>query len=515
MRLKAKTITKTLSTKLSLMVVGATVVLLLASLGVMLYYSRMAVKDEAMHKASQTLEATILQIDNILLGVEQAVGNTYFSMLDHLDQPDMMRDYCRELVQANPSIIGSAIAFKPYFYKDRELFAACVYRETPDSLGFSDSPVMLDDVFDNRPYTQQQWFTAPMETQKGLWMNPLKGKTYAELPFITFAVPLMGADGQSVAVLGVAVSVSALSHIVLAAKPSPNSYSVLLDGDGTYILHPDTTKLLRQTALDQGSRYDDDSAQQAAEAMVSGQTGYKEFRLGGADYYVFYKPFVRSEVAGRTLERLGWSVGIVFPDDDIYGRFQRMFLKVLGISLVGIVLLLLACRTFVRHELLPLHMLTRSAQRIADGHYDESIPDSRQKDEIGRLQDNFQRMQHSLSSHVSHLEQLNAVLRERGEALRIAYDHAQRADRMKTAVLHNMTNQMMEPANSIDSSVTALCDRYTDLTQAEVDRLADDIQLQGRIITDLLSFLLTESDDSKPAKDAPTGDSQRKEGAHA
>jgi hypothetical protein len=86
---------------------------------------------------------------------------------------------------------------------------------------------------------------------------------------------------------------------------------------------------------------------------------------------------------------------------------------------------------------------------------------------------------------------------------------------MKTAVLHNMTNQMMEPANSIDSSVTALCDRYTDLTQAEVDRLADDIQLQGRIITDLLSFLLTESDDSKPAKDAPTGDSQRKEGAHA
>ena len=497
------------------MVVGATVVLLLASLGVMLYYSRMAVKHEAMHKASQTLDATIIQIDNILLGVEQAVGNTYFSMLDHLDRPDMMRDYCRELVQANPAIIGSAIAFKPYYYKNREHFAVCVYREGADSLGFSDSPVVLDDVFDNRPYTQQQWFTTTMETQKGQWMNPLKGKPYAELPFITFAVPLMGGDGQPVAVLGVAVSVSTLSHIVLAAKPSVNSYSVLLDSDGSYILHPDTAKLLRQTALDLGSRYDDPSAQQAAEAMVSGQTGYREFSMEGEDYYVFFKPFVLSEVAGRTMERLGWSVGIVFPEGDIYGRFHRMLLIVLGVSLVGIVLLLLACRTFVRHELKPLHLLTRSAQRIADGHYDETIPDSRQHDEIGRLQDNFQRMQHSLSSHVSHLEQLNAVLRERGEALRVAYDHAQRADRMKTAVLHNMTNQMMEPANSIDSSVTTLCDRYADLTQAEVDRLTDDIQQQGRIITDLLSVLLTESDDSRPANHAHAGDSQRKEGAHA
>jgi methyl-accepting chemotaxis protein len=80
------------------MAVSAMAVLLLASMIVMLFYSRKNVKDEALQEAMQTLDGTIQNIDNILLSVEQATGNVYFSMLPHLADPKTTRVYSRKLV---------------------------------------------------------------------------------------------------------------------------------------------------------------------------------------------------------------------------------------------------------------------------------------------------------------------------------------------------------------------------------------------------------------------------------
>ena len=87
-------IKKTLSVRIGLMVVTAMALLLMASMIVMLYYSRKAVKEEAIQKASQTLEGTIHNIDNIMLSVEQTTGNIYFNMIPHLNNHDMMFTYC-------------------------------------------------------------------------------------------------------------------------------------------------------------------------------------------------------------------------------------------------------------------------------------------------------------------------------------------------------------------------------------------------------------------------------------
>ena len=79
-----KIVTRTLSTRLSLIVVGAIAFLLLASLIVMLFFSRKALKQEALQNAEQTLEATVQHIDNILLSVEQSTGNIYWKLQGNL-----------------------------------------------------------------------------------------------------------------------------------------------------------------------------------------------------------------------------------------------------------------------------------------------------------------------------------------------------------------------------------------------------------------------------------------------
>lgn len=485
-----KIITRTLSVRLSLIVVSLMAILLMATLAVMLHSSRKAVKEEALLKASQTLEEAVLCIDNILLSVEQTAGNIYFGMLGHLDNPEMIHAYSRKAVESNPCVAGCAIAFKEGFYADKELFMSYFHRAMTTS---QDSIVQLE-TFAGQPYTSQGWFTEPMALGKATWLNLRTGMETDMEPLITFCLPIPGADGQPVGVMGIDVSLILLTHIVLTVKPSAHSYCTLIDSCGSFIVHPDSNKLFRQTVFTQLEQGADASVGEAAEAMVSGTTGYKPFRMDGIGYYVFYKPFERAVMPGRSTEKLGWSVGIVYPEDDIFGDYYNLSYYVIAISVVGLLLMFMLSLAITRRQLRPLAMLTEKVQHIAQGNYHESIPDSRQEDEIGRLQDNFQHMQQSLAVHIGELEQLTNTLQERGSVLRTAYDQAQKADRIKTAFLHNMTNQMTGPANAIGRDVSVLSDLDSGMSARDTRQLTDDIQQKGEEIAELLDNLINMSD---------------------
>jgi methyl-accepting chemotaxis protein/sigma-B regulation protein RsbU (phosphoserine phosphatase) len=307
---------------------------------------------------------------------------------------------------------------------------------------------------------------------------------------ITFSLPIYAQGGKVIGVLAVDLSLSLLSDIVLSAKPSPNSYATLLGSDGSFIVHPDSEKVLHKTIYMSDSYQTNKELREAEDAMVAGETGYKHFRLDGTDNYVFYKPFIRADVPGRSMERTGWSVGIIYPEDDIFGDYNQLLYMVIAIALVGLVLLMTGCQMITHRCLLPLRMLAKSSQRIAEGHYDEPVPDSHQWDEVGRLQDHFQQMQQALSVHIGELERLTTELRERNVVLAGAYEQAKDADRVKTAFLHNMTDQMIKPVSVIQSSVNMLCEHRQDMDQQEANKTEETIQEQGKIVTKLLNDLL-------------------------
>lgn len=485
-----KIVRKYLSVRLSLMVVFAIAILLSLSLVIMLHFSRQALKHEALQSAEQTLEGMVYNIDNVLLSVEQTTGNTYFSMATHMDDPDLMFTYAKKLVETNPYVAGCAIAFKENYYKGRKQFMAYMHHADSAGVVYADSDIESDDMFAETPYTEQRWFTQPMETGKAEWMNPLQGMTTNEEPIFTFCLPLPGPDGKPVGVMGVDVSLSLLSDIVDEATPSENSYCTLIDREGTFIVHPNTKKVLSKTAL----MLKEQSAKDAVQAMIEGGAGYKPFRLDGKDYYVFYKPFKRIAVFGRSTDDLGWSAGIVYPADDIFGAHKRLAYYVLAIAIIGLLLLFIIICSGIHWQLKPLNMLTEQAGRIAKGNLDEPIPDSWREDEIGRLQSNFKMMQQSLGTTIGELEQLTSELEKHGEELSIAYEKAQKADRMKTAFLHNMTNQMLEPSKAISRDVEALCNN-SGKKQQRTAQLADDIQRNGTTIAELLKNLLNMSDE--------------------
>ncbi len=430
-----------LSVKISLMAVSAMAVLLIASLVVMLLYSRKKVREETLARVTLTLDATVQNIDNILLSVEQATGNVYYSLPSRINNPEALELYRRKLIDSNPYVADCTIAL-------------------------GDTTV-----------SESKWTVKPVQ----------EGKE----PLISFSVPLYNTAGQLAGYVSTDVSIGLLSRIVAQTKPSENSFCVLLDSVGNFIVHPDAEQLIQQSAIEISKANANAELGGAVQAMIAGQTDYRTFRLWGTDFYVYFKPFSRSSVRGRTIGHLGWSAGIIYPERDIFGDYNNLQYYVLVISIIGLLLTFLLSHAVIKSRLKPLLMLTSQAQHIAAGNFSEPIPDSKHIDEVGRLQDKFQLMQRSLATQIDELESLKNTLYQRCEGLRKAYDQAKKADRMKTSFLHNMTNQMMEPAVAIEKDVQQLCSQ----SDRDTAQLVSDVQKKGKAITELLKNLISMSDD--------------------
>jgi signal transduction histidine kinase len=106
-------------------------------------------------------------------------------------------------------------------------------------------------------------------------------------------------------------------------------------------------------------------------------------------------------------------------------------------------------------------------------------------------------MQRALAERMSELQQSTETLQERNSVLKQAYTQTQEADRVKTAFLHNMTNQMTGPADTIVKNVTELCEHYHDNTRQKTADNVDIIQQEGQIITDLLNSLIETAESEK------------------
>ena len=488
-----KTIRKIFTTptiRLKTLVIFEILILLLVSLGALFYFTRKSLVMEAKKDAQHRLEATVQHVDNILLSVEQTAGNFYYELLEHLDEPERMATYCRRIIECNPNISGCAIAFKPGYYPSREDCFTYIRRKK-----YNSPELVLSDRAVRTPYVKQSWYRETMQTGKPAWIDPGQNKDRNLEPTITFSLPLRDRNGVCVGVMSVGLSIDLLSQIVLHEKPTPHSYSVLLAQDGTYIIHHDRNKLAGQKVFTQPDVASSPRAMIAAKAMVIGATGDMSFPLNGTTWYIFYKPFVRTNVPGRYMEHLSWSIATIYPKEDIFGEYNHLVFHVLGISLLGLLVFYFLCRIVIRRQLRPLVQITEVAESLAEGNYDDTIPETKRDDEVGFFQYHFHHMQQALAADVRQREELNATLRERREKLQDIHREIQENDVVKTTFLHNVTNRMIAPAQAILDTVNRLCENIEDVTYEEASAAVNTVKQQGDTILELLSHKFNASKD--------------------
>lgn len=396
-----------LSVRVSLWVVMFAAVIFIGALSFLFYQSREAIRQEAINRATQILDKTSLRVEGILNRVEVASDMTKWLVQRHPNKADSMFVYSRGVLLNNPDFYNCSIAFEPYYFSDKGRYFSAYTKHVGDSLR------TIQGGSDNYQYFFTDWYLMPTLLDRPCWTEPymdLDVATNTSEMVTSYCQTIKDKDGKLLGVINTSLSLNWLSHTISAIKPYPHSYSVMIGRGGTYFVHPDSTKITRQTIFTQTIEQPDTALTALGHAMQRGEEGMKHMNIDGEDCYVFYKPL------GKT----GCSMAIVCPESDIFGSFDRVRRAVTAIVAVGLLLMLYLFIRIISRELSPLRRLAREAENIASGQFDAELPDFQRSDEIGQLSHSFSDMQQSLVKYIDELKSTTAQKASIESDLRIA-----------------------------------------------------------------------------------------------
>ncbi len=384
-------IRRKLSIRVSLWVVMFAAVIFVAALGFLFYQSREAVRQEAIHRATTILDRTSLQVEGILNRVEVATNMTVWLVQQHPSEADSMFVYSAGMLRNNPEFYSCSIAFEPYHFKEYGRYFSAYSKYEGDSIR------TLQGGSENYQYFFMDWYLMPTLLGHACWTDPymdLDAPTNTYEMVTTYCQAIQNKQGAVIGVINTSLSINWLSQTISAVKPYPNSYSIMIGRGGTYFVHPDSTKITRQTIFTQTMLEPDTALTALGHAMQRGEEGMHRMVIDGKDSYVFYKPL------GKT----GCSMAIVCPENDIFGGFNRLRHTVMGIVCVGLLVMLCVFINVITRELKPLRRLAREAETIASGQFDAELPNFERTDEIGQLSHSFGNMQQSLVKYIDELK---------------------------------------------------------------------------------------------------------------
>ena len=386
-----KWIRRKLSVRVSLWVVMFAAVIFISALSFFFYQARDAVRQEAISRATQILDNTAERVEGILNRVEVATNMTKWLVQRHPDNPDSMFVYSRGMLLNNPDFYNCSIAFEPYYFKDKGRYFSAYSKHEGDTIR------TIQGGSDNYQYFYMDWYLMPMLLGKPCWTEPYMDfdvPTNTSNMVASYCDLIKDGQGNVIGAINTSLSLSWLSQTVSSLKPYPNSYSIMIGRGGTYFVHPDTTKITRQTIFTQTFEQPDTALTRLGHAMQRGEDSMMHTNINGESCYVFYQPL------GAT----GCSIAIVCPESDIFGGFDRLRHTVDAIVAVGLLLMLYFFIRIITRELNPLRRLAEEAETIASGQFDAKLPNFRRIDEIGQLSHSFGNMQQSLVKYIEELK---------------------------------------------------------------------------------------------------------------
>ena len=290
-------------------------------------FTHRVLEAEANRRAEGQLKATELQILNVMDQVETAVRNSVWSVEQQLGKPDSLLAITTRLVATNPVICGSTVALKdknlaPYSYQDGNVIL---------------TSSLATEEYD---YKNQEWFLSPIGLGSGYWSEPYFDEGGGNMLMTTYSVPVKDKKGN-VAVFTADVSLDWLAEMMDNVKVYPSSFSMLVSREGRIMACPAETLVMNHTIEDLAHLTGDaESFEGINRALLSGESGRASVNLEGKSQYLFFD----------SVDRTGWAMSIVIPEEEVYGEVNRIGRMVLVLQIIGIAMLIIILFFMIRNQ---------------------------------------------------------------------------------------------------------------------------------------------------------------------
>ena len=312
------------------------------------FYSRQGLRNEAEDSAQSEMMVARQQITGVIDLAESAVRNSMWLAVWALEHPDSLPAVSRKIVENNPVVVGSTIALLPGYDSRRPLHAPYVFRDG-DKLSLSSLAT------EEYNYPEKEWFKVPCERGEGYWSEPYIDTGGGNILMTTYSMPVYDRSGKMAAIITADLSLDWLSDLVGNIDVYPNAFSVLISRTGQIMVAPAETLVMRATVADYQKNIEDTiTYKELTRAMLEGKTGSTSIKQDKKKSYIYFAP----------VEKTGWSMSIVIPDDEIYGEIRKIGLVVTILQWIGILLIILILYLTMKSQL-KINALNQKQTRIS------------------------------------------------------------------------------------------------------------------------------------------------------
>lgn len=410
----------TLYARITLLIMLTVLVVFVIITYLVTYFGAKGVLLGSTENAKSRMEITNQRINTVMQAVEVAVYNTIPEVEMSLKNPDDMYRIVRRLLEINPYIVGSTVAFEPYYYQEKgEQYSPYAYRGI-DGVIYTKQLGTAD-----YEYHYMDWYLIPKLLKKNYWSEPYYDRGGGEQMMTTYSHPLYDKNGHIYAILTADISLEWVSDLLRKSDVDFNqkalevdvdnekelqaeiendssffydyAYSYIIGKGGTYISHPLRERILNDTYFTYSMKSTDSIDNQIGYEMIDGKSGMKTIDRDGTKFVVSYSPIIRT----------GWSMATVIPYKLITNRSAKYSMIIIGVMLFGLLVLFVICRSILKRATRPLALFARSADNIAKGNLNASLPQIRTRDEMKHLHDSFAMMQTSLNKQIEELKRVN------------------------------------------------------------------------------------------------------------
>lgn len=373
-------------------------------------FSSKILLEEGEKNAATLTDLTITRIENVLQPI-QIVPATLVKALETpgVNENEILR-LSRDFTIENPEVFGTCLAYEPYQRrKDQYWYAPYTY-ETSYGIRFK---VLGNKDYD---YFSQDWYRLPELLNQPVWTEPYFDKGGGDALMCTYSVPFYKTEkGKRIfkGVLTVDISLSSFKRIVNSVKVFKSGYAFLVSQKGSIINYPDL-ETIHGNIREIVKKGKGTNTVKAVEEMLQGKRGFVRIdglRAKKDPSFLYYAP----------VSSTGWSLGIVFPEKELFSDFMSFFQQLIIIFLVCVFFILLTTVLITRRLTLPISRLVDATRRIGQGDLNASLPVYRSKDEISHLTNAFSLMQKELATYLQNLRETTIAKEKIESELTIAH----------------------------------------------------------------------------------------------
>lgn len=328
----------------------ALLLLTMSAIAIVVYYIvQVGVSDEVEERYQGTLLHTREQLQCVLSDVAVAVENNLHDVERDIDDPHKMYEHAERILRNNPYLIGLGVIFEADYYSSQgRWYEVYAVRDATGAVSVTQIGS------ENHDYLQAPWFLKAMANETGEWAAPYFDDLGAKQLLTTYFSQIRNREGRVVGLIGADISLEWLRKRIKDADERNNrkfvsngthkAYSFIIDNNSTYIIHPDSSRILACNFLDETKATSDEEDDRLAIRMMAGEESKESLSVGGVSSLVFFCP----------LEYVNWSMAIVVPKAAISRNGSALGLLILAIILAGLTIIYFISRYTIRRTSKPL-----------------------------------------------------------------------------------------------------------------------------------------------------------------